>query len=51
MLTERFEAPVESFDPFRRVSFDAKKFRIDPYDIAPTVAVAVGLGLRRAGDR
>jgi type IV pilus assembly protein PilM len=51
MLTERFEAPVESFDPFRKVLFDAKKFKTAPGDIAPTVAVAVGLGLRRVGDR
>src|SRR6185436_11768579 len=27
MLTERFEAPVESFDPFRNVAFDNKKFK------------------------
>jgi len=51
MLTERFEAPVEPFDPFKRVAFDAKRFKIDPAEIAPTVAVAVGLGLRRVGDR
>jgi type IV pilus assembly protein PilM len=51
MLTERFEAPVETFDPFRKVAFDAKKFKIDPSEIAPTVAVAVGLALRRVGDR
>jgi type IV pilus assembly protein PilM len=51
MLTERFEAPVEGFDPFRKVSFDAKKFKTDPADIAPTVSVAVGLGLRRVSDR
>ena len=51
MLTERFEAPVEPFDPFKKVTFDAKRFKTDPYDIAPTVAVAVGLGLRRTGDR
>ncbi len=51
MLTERFEAPVESFDPFRKVGFDAKKFKTDPAEIASTVAVAVGLGLRRVGDR
>jgi len=51
MLTERFEAPVESFDPFRKVAFDDKKFKIAGGEIAPTVAVAVGLALRRAGDR
>ena len=51
MLSERFEAPVEPFDPFRKVAFDAKRFKTDPSEIAATVAVAVGLGLRRVGDR
>jgi type IV pilus assembly protein PilM len=51
MLTERFEAPVEPFDPFKRVQFDAKRFSADPADVASTVAVAVGLGLRRVSDR
>jgi type IV pilus assembly protein PilM len=52
MLTERFEAPVELFDPFKNVAFDAKRFQVDAVDaIAPTAAVAVGLALRRAVDR
>jgi type IV pilus assembly protein PilM len=52
MLSERFEAPVEPFDPFKRVMFDARKFHVEAStDIAPTVAVAVGLALRRVGDR
>jgi type IV pilus assembly protein PilM len=51
MLTERFQAPVELFDPFKRVSFDAAKFNVDAAEIGPTAAVAVGLALRRAGDR
>jgi len=52
MLSERFEAPVEPFDPFKRIGFEGKKFQVDaPADIAPTVAVAVGLALRRVGDR
>jgi type IV pilus assembly protein PilM len=52
MLTQRFDAPVEALDPFKRVAFDTKKFRVDSAsDVAPTVAVAVGLALRRAGDR
>jgi type IV pilus assembly protein PilM len=52
MLTERFEAPVELFDPFKNVAFDAKRFQVDAVDaIAPTAAVAVGLALRRAADR
>jgi type IV pilus assembly protein PilM len=51
MLNERFQAPVELFDPFRKVSFDAARFRLDSAEVAPTAAVAVGLALRRAGDR
>jgi type IV pilus assembly protein PilM len=52
MLTERFEAPVEVLDPFKRVGFDVKKFHVESAaDVAPTVAVAVGLALRRVGDR
>ena len=52
MLTERFEAPVEAFDPFKRVGFDTKKLQVESAaSIAPTVAVALGLALRRAGDR
>ncbi len=51
-LAERFGAPVELFDPFRRIQFDAKRFGIERVeDVAPTSAVAVGLALRRAGDR
>ena len=51
ILGERFDAPVEAFDPFKRVAFDARKLAGDPSAIAPTVAVAVGLALRRAADR
>jgi len=52
MLTERFDAPVESFDPFKRVGFDVKKFNVESAQgVAPNVAVAVGLALRRVGDR
>ena len=51
MLGERFQAPVETFDPFRKVAFDAARFKLDAAEIAPTAAVAVGLALRRAGDR
>ena len=51
MLTERFSAPVEIFDPFKRVTLD-KKLQVEAQaDVSPTAAVAVGLALRRAGDR
>ena len=49
-LAERFAIPVEYFDPFRQVAFD-----VPPAggvgDLAATAAVAVGLALRKAGDR
>jgi type IV pilus assembly protein PilM len=51
MLQERFGIPVEDFDPFRTIGWDAKKLAGDPVDVAATAAVAVGLALRRAGDR
>ena len=52
LLSERFEAPVEPFNPFRKIAFDTRKFKAESAaDIAPTAAVAVGLALRRAGDR
>jgi type IV pilus assembly protein PilM len=51
MLVDRFEAPVEVFDPFKRVAFEAARFDVSLEDVAPTAAVAVGLALRRAGDR
>jgi type IV pilus assembly protein PilM len=51
-LAERFGVAVELFDPFRKIQFDAKRFGIErAEDVAPTSAVAVGLALRRAGDR
>jgi len=52
MLAERFGAPVEPFDPFKRVSFEPKKFGLESADdIAPVAPIALGLALRRAGDR
>ena len=52
MLSERFDVPVEGLDPFKRVSFESKKFQVgSAAEVAPTAAVAVGLALRRVGDR
>ena len=51
MLKERFEAPVELFDPFKKIAFDVKKLGADSAEAASTAAVAVGLALRRVGDR
>ncbi len=51
MVQERFNAPVEEFDPFRAVTWDAKKLGGDSAEQAATAAVAVGLALRTMGDR
>jgi type IV pilus assembly protein PilM len=51
MLQERFGAEVEAFDPFRTIAWDARKLGVDPGEPAATAAVAVGLALRRAGER
>jgi type IV pilus assembly protein PilM len=50
-LDDRFGTPVEPLDPFRRIAFDARKLASDQADATHTAAVAVGLALRRAGDR
>jgi type IV pilus assembly protein PilM len=51
-LSERFGSAVETFDPFRKIAFEPAKLGIsDPGALAPSAAVAVGLALRRAGDR
>ncbi len=52
LLAERFDAPVEHLNPFKAISVDgARAGDQGVAGIAPTVAVAVGLALRRAGDR
>ncbi len=52
MLAERFGAAVEPFDPFKRVTFEPAKFGLeDVAEVAPVVPIALGLALRRAGDR
>jgi type IV pilus assembly protein PilM len=51
-LQERFGTTVEAFDPFRKIAFEPQKFGVsDTENILPTAAVAVGLALRRVGDR
>ena len=51
-LEDRFGAPVEAFDPFKKIAFDPIKLGVlEPETLVPTAAVAVGLALRRAGDR
>ncbi|MBI3048252.1 MAG: type IV pilus assembly protein PilM [Acidobacteria bacterium] len=51
MLQDRFGVTVEDFNPFRTVAWDPKKLGAEAADVAATAAVAVGLALRRVGDR
>ena len=51
-IESRVGVPVEIMNPFKVIEIDNRKF--DPafiMDVAPMAAVAVGLGLRRAGDK
>jgi type IV pilus assembly protein PilM len=50
-IGERFGLPVEPLNPFRRVAFDAGRFGIEAGEAEATAVVAVGLALRRVGDR
>ena len=51
-LQERFNTSVEVFDPFKKIAFDAQRLGVtDAEGLIPTAAVAVGLALRRTGDR
>jgi type IV pilus assembly protein PilM len=52
MLQDRFGTPIEDFDPFRNIAVDSKRVSAEQrVAVGPTAAVAVGLALRRAGDR
>jgi type IV pilus assembly protein PilM len=51
-LQERFSTAVEEFDPFKTISFEPAKLGItDAEGLSATAAVAVGLALRKTGDR
>jgi type IV pilus assembly protein PilM len=51
-IEERFGAPVEFFNPFKAIAFDGAQVDAgSPDQAAATAAVAVGLALRKAGDR
>jgi type IV pilus assembly protein PilM len=51
-VEERFGAPVERLDPFKAVAFDAATLGVSHAEHAASVAaVALGLALRKAGDR
>ncbi len=52
MLAERFGVPIEMFNPFQVIQVNEKKFPPQMIqELAPTLAVAVGLALRRTGDK
>ena len=52
MVTDRFDTHVEEFDPFKAIPLEADKLGGGSRDdVAPAAAVAVGLALRRVGDR
>lgn len=52
VLSERTEIPVEIINPFKNVKVDPKHFDAALIsDAAPLAAVAVGLAMRRPGDR
>jgi type IV pilus assembly protein PilM len=51
-LNERFGCPVEHLNPFHSISVDDRAFPPETLsEMAPAVAVAVGLGIRKVGDR
>lgn len=52
VLSERLEIPVEVVDPFKKVKIDPKRFESTVIaESSPLCAVAVGLAIRRPGDR
>jgi type IV pilus assembly protein PilM len=52
LLSERFSAPVEILNPFLNVRYSEKEFDAGFLeDIGPSAAIAVGLAVRRVGDR
>jgi type IV pilus assembly protein PilM len=51
MLGERFGVPVEEFDPFKSVACDAALLGEHAGDLTASAVVAVGLALRKVGDR
>jgi len=51
-LSERFEAPVEMLNPFQNITFNEKQFNPDLiHEIKASAAIAVGLAMRRVGDK
>jgi type IV pilus assembly protein PilM len=52
LLAERFDAGVEILNPFNNVTYNPRDFDPDFInEIGPQAAIAVGLAVRKAGDR
>ncbi|MEO8378308.1 MAG: type IV pilus assembly protein PilM [Acidobacteriota bacterium] len=51
ILRDKFGIPVSIIDPFRKISVDEAQFNPeDLAEIAPSMAIAVGLAIRKLGD-
>jgi type IV pilus assembly protein PilM len=51
ILRDKFGIPVTILDPFRRVTVDESEFNPEELaEIAPSMAIAVGLAIRKLGD-
>jgi type IV pilus assembly protein PilM len=52
LLAERFEATVELMNPFNNVTYNPRDFDPDFIaEVGPAAAIAVGLAVRKVGDR
>jgi type IV pilus assembly protein PilM len=51
ILRDKFGIPVSIMDPFRKISVDESQFNPEELaEIAPSMAIAVGLAIRKLGD-
>ena len=52
LLSERFDAAVELMNPFNNITYNPRDFDPDFIaEIGPSAAIAVGLAVRKVGDR
>jgi type IV pilus assembly protein PilM len=52
LLADRFETPVEVLNPFNSVTYNPRDFDPDFIaEVGPSAAIAVGLAVRKVGDR
>src|SRR5205807_9999575 len=51
ILRNKFGIPVTIMDPFQKITADEKEFNPEELaDIGPSMAIAVGLAIRKLGD-